>query len=239
MSILDALAQDHRQIEKVISSLGDISSAKPAERIAVFSKLQTLLVAHSRAEEEVVYRRLHQRGADEQKTLEAYEEHHVADILLQELASGCPGGAAWAAKVQVLEELLRHHIKEEELNIFPLVTDAFDEATRALMDEEFTIARHDRLEALFGRLRRATPAFLGRAAISLQVAAGRGLRRGELSVHRALAQLRARRSKSKLAATVRAMRKSAPVRAKAKIPKGAVHPMQRPPSGGTSPHVTH
>ena len=92
MPILQALSQDHRQLEKIISSLADIPSNKPKERIALFSTLQTLLQAHSRAEEEVGYRRLHQRGADEQKTLEAYEEHHLADIVLQELASGAPGG---------------------------------------------------------------------------------------------------------------------------------------------------
>lgn len=184
MAILDTLAREHRDIEKIIARLADLPSTKPELRLKTFSRFQTLLQAHARAEEEVVYRRLKQRGADEQKTLEAYEEHHIADILLQELASACPGGHAWAAKVKVLEELLRHHIKEEELNLFPLVEESFEPATRERMDREFAAVRHERLETLLGPFRRLTPAFAGRAVISVQAMSGRLLRRAELAAMR-------------------------------------------------------
>lgn len=189
MSILDVLAQDHRALERMLTDLGATPSHDPDRRVEVFGRLQALLQAHARAEEEVVYRRLQRHAPDEAKLLEAFEEHHVADVLLQELASACPGGPGWAAKIKVLEDLLRMHIKEEELDLFPLMTSTLDEATRELMAREFRALKHERLEQLLGPLRRATPAFAGRATIYAQAAAGRMLRRGELYVRRALARL--------------------------------------------------
>lgn len=189
MPILESLAQDHRALENWLTELGATPSTEAEQRSAVFARLQALLQAHARAEEEVVYRRLQQASSEQEKTLEAYEEHHIADVLLQELASALPGGPAWAAKLKVFEEVLRHHIKEEELNLFPLVQESFDEATQRIMGREFRALKHERIEALLGPLRCATPAFAGRAAVNMQAAAGRYARRGELYLRAALGRL--------------------------------------------------
>lgn len=190
MPILDTLAVDHRVLEQTLDELSATPSTEPERRTEIFSRLQALLQAHSRAEEEVVYRPLKQAMPQESKTFEAYEEHHVADVLLQELASACPGGAGWSAKLRVFEELVRHHIKEEELQLFALISERMDAATQERMDEAFRICKHERLERVLGPIRMATPAFAGRAAISAQAAAGRFVRRSELYVRNALARLR-------------------------------------------------
>lgn len=188
-AVLDLLARDHRALERLLTDLAGLPSTEPEQRVHVFSRLQALLQAHARAEEEVVYRRLRQLAPEEPKPLEAFEEHHVADVLLQELASDCPGGAGWAAKVRVLEELLRHHIKQEELHLFPLVSQGFEERAQSLMGREFRALKHEALETFLGPFRRATPAFAGRATIYAQAAAGRFVRRGELYLRHALSRL--------------------------------------------------
>jgi hypothetical protein len=190
MPVVELLAKDHRALEKQLTALAETPSSEPAARVEMFSQLQTLLQAHARAEEEVVYRRLRLRQPEEAKVLEAFEEHHLVDILLQELASACPGGAGWTAKLKVLEEMLRLHIREEELQLFALVNESFEPAERAQMGREFRALKHERIEALLAPLRRATPAFAGRAAITAQAAAGRYLRRGELFMLHRLGQLR-------------------------------------------------
>lgn len=187
--IPDLLARDHREIEHLTAELAALPSHEPEARTEVFARLQALLLAHARAEEEVVYRRLQQRAPDEPETLEAFEEHHLADVLLQELASDCPGGPGWAAKVRVLEEVLRHHIKEEELHLFAVIGEGFDTDMQVMMGREFRALKHEALEALLGPIRRATPAFAGRATIYAQAAAGRYLRRGELALRHALSRL--------------------------------------------------
>lgn len=191
MPVVELLAKDHRALETLLTTLGETPSQSPEARIELFSQLQTLLQAHARAEEEVVYRRLRVREPEESKVLEAFEEHHIVDILLQELASACPGGIGWTAKVKVLEEMLRLHIREEELNLFLLLNNNFDATELAQMGREFRALKHEGIEAFLGPFRRATPAFAGRASITAQAAAGRYLRRGELFMRQRLGQLRA------------------------------------------------
>jgi hemerythrin superfamily protein len=180
MPITEALARDHRELESLFSKLGAIPSRDPAQRKDVFLRLQSLLQAHSRAEEEVAYRALREKAPDEALLLQSYEEHHVADLLLQELASCLPGDAGWTAKAKVLQDTLERHIKEEELSVFALIDQHFDEATQAAMERNFEAIKHESLEALLAPLRRAMPAFAARAMLPVQVLAGRWVRRGEL-----------------------------------------------------------
>lgn len=186
MSILDTLAQDHRSIETMFESLATLASQEPDARRQQFTAMQSLLQAHARAEEEVVYRVLRSRMPAEVKVLEAYEEHHIADVLLQELASDCPGGPGWNAKIRVLHELVRHHIKQEELILFALLHETFSTAEMWAMAQDFDSIKHERIETLLGPMRMATPAFAGRAIVTAQAAAGRFARRGELYLRRRL-----------------------------------------------------
>lgn len=184
MLIAKTLSRDHRALEQLLDELGAIASTEPQQRLEVFTRLQGLLQAHARAEEEVVYRALRQAAPEEAQPLLAYEEHHVADLLLQELASAAPGHAEWVAKARVLEEALRQHIKQEEITLFALLDEHFDKAAQAAMDKEFRAVKHQRLETLLGPLRRAMPAFAGRAVLPAQVLAAQLMRRGELYLRR-------------------------------------------------------
>jgi hemerythrin-like domain-containing protein len=50
---------------------------------------------------------------------EALQEHHIADVLLRELADTRPEGDTFGAKMKVLQEGIEHHIEEEEGELFP------------------------------------------------------------------------------------------------------------------------
>lgn len=190
MPIIETLASDHRQLEQHLDALAALRSTEPEQRIRLFRRVQALLISHARAEEEVVYRPLRVLHPDEVKLYEAYEEHHIADVLLQELAADCPGDEGWSARTRVLSEMVRHHIKEEELHLFALIEQSVDPAERERMDDEFRMVKHEGAEILLGTLRQATPAFLGRAAIEAQASGGRWLRRGELYLRRRLGRRR-------------------------------------------------
>lgn len=186
MPIIETLARDHRHLEEHLDALAALRSTEREKRTLLFRRVQALLISHARAEEEVVYRPLRVLVPDEVKLLEAYEEHHIADVLLQELAADCPGDEGWGARTRVLSEVVRHHIKEEELHLFALIEQTVDPSERERMDAEFLAVKHERAEILLGPLRQATPAFLGRAAIGVQASSGRWLRRGELYLRRRL-----------------------------------------------------
>jgi hemerythrin superfamily protein len=55
---------------------------------------------------------------------EALEEHHVVHLLIAELKKMAPSDERCAAKFTVLAENVKHHIKEEEGEIFPQVGEA-------------------------------------------------------------------------------------------------------------------
>ena len=193
MPIIETLAADHRQLEQHLDALSVLPSTERDERIRLFRRVQALLISHARAEEEVVYRPLRVLHPGEVKLYEAYEEHHIADVLLQELAADCPGDEGWSARTRVLNEMVRHHIKEEELHLFALIEESVDPAERERMDDEFRMVKHEGTEILLGTLRQATPAFIGRAVIEAQASGGRWLRRGELYLRRRLGRVGGRR----------------------------------------------
>ena len=78
------------------------------------------LSVHAAIEEQVLYPAA--RGAVPDATdevLEALEEHHVVKWTLSELDGMDPGDERFTAKVTVLIDLVRHHVKEEEGELFP------------------------------------------------------------------------------------------------------------------------
>jgi iron-sulfur cluster repair protein YtfE (RIC family) len=84
------------------------------EREAAMDQLRTELVAHERMEEEVFYPRLRDEQKVRDNVLEGLEEHHVADVILDELLDVPPDSDLWKAKVKVLKENVEHHMDEEE-----------------------------------------------------------------------------------------------------------------------------
>jgi hypothetical protein len=51
---------------------------------------------------------------------EAFEEHHVVDLVLAELPQVDPEDERFEAKMTVLSELVEHHVEEEEKEMFRL-----------------------------------------------------------------------------------------------------------------------
>ena len=85
------------------------------------------LSVHAFIEEQVLYPAAKERiTAAKDDVLEALEEHHVVKWQLQELIDLDPTDERFTAKVTVLTEHVRHHVKEEERELFPLLRSGFD-----------------------------------------------------------------------------------------------------------------
>jgi hypothetical protein len=112
---LDAVAllkADHRKVEALFETFeaakGEAKKQKLVEQIC------TELVVHTMIEEEIFYPAC--RGEIEDDTLEeAYVEHDGAKVLIAELQDSKPDAAFYDAKVKVLSEMIKHHVKEEEM----------------------------------------------------------------------------------------------------------------------------
>ena len=115
------LRDDHKEVRALFREFEKPSTTQ-ARKGTIVSKVIELLTVHTYIENEVMYpevRRLLPELEDD--VLESYEEHHVADVLVVELAALTPADERFDAKTTVLIESVTHHIEEEEQDWFPKV----------------------------------------------------------------------------------------------------------------------
>jgi hypothetical protein len=105
------LKQDHREVEGWFDEYEQLDAE--ADKLALFGKIALALKVHTRLEEEIFYPE--ERGEVEDDMLdEAYVEHQGAKNLIAEIEGMKPSDEFYDAKVKVLGEYIKHHVKEEE-----------------------------------------------------------------------------------------------------------------------------
>jgi hypothetical protein len=105
------LKKDHRQVEEWFDEYEQLEEAR--EKLALFNRIALALKVHTKIEEEIFY--AEERGDVEDDMLdEAQVEHDGAKKLIAEIEAMKPGDDLYDAKVKVLGEYIKHHVKEEE-----------------------------------------------------------------------------------------------------------------------------
>jgi hemerythrin superfamily protein len=116
------LKQDHKEIRRVFREYQKTGKTDTGARDRLVDEMIELLTVHTYVENEVMYPRVRELLPDlEDDVLESYEEHHVADVLVMELAAMSVTDERFDAKTRVLIENVTHHIEEEEGEWFPQV----------------------------------------------------------------------------------------------------------------------
>jgi len=181
------LKQDHDQFKDLLGKLNKATRA--SRRMALLEQLSIDLTAHSRAEEHAVYDPMLKAQSADSRDLanEGYVEHGIVDQLLAELASGQPRMARWAAKAQVLKELLEHHIDEEQTDIFAELGEHFSADELAEMGVAFLRAKAEILESTAAQ-RKGTPAASARHSRKRSVSKKRATRAPRPGVRKAAAK---------------------------------------------------
>ena len=119
------LKNDHKEIKKAFRVFENAGNGVHQAKGKIVDRIIELLTIHTYIENEVMYPRVRELLPDlEDDVLESYEEHHVADVLVMELANMQPSDERFDAKTTVLIENVRHHIQEEEEELFPDVREA-------------------------------------------------------------------------------------------------------------------
>jgi hypothetical protein len=105
------LKADHRTVEELFESFESATSGK---KQAIAERICNELKIHSMIEEELFYPAF--RGKIEDDTLnEAYVEHDGAKVLINDIMAAGGDDDFYDAKVKVLSEEIKHHVKEEEM----------------------------------------------------------------------------------------------------------------------------
>jgi hemerythrin-like domain-containing protein len=118
MDVLTFLSDDHDEAKAVFKKL---EKAEGAAASKLWKQLSSMLRLHEELEETLFYPRLKKEEATSDIILEGYQEHHVMDVLIDEIGLLKPSDEEWAPKIKVLQENTEHHIEEEEGELFPRV----------------------------------------------------------------------------------------------------------------------
>jgi hypothetical protein len=105
------LKGDHRTVEDLFDKFEKARGAASKGKIA--REICTELIVHTIIEEEIFYPGV-KDAVEEDVEEEAYVEHDGAKALIAEILAGSPEDEFYDAKVHVLSEMIKHHVKEEE-----------------------------------------------------------------------------------------------------------------------------
>src|SRR4051794_7068515 len=129
--VMDAIAlltRDHREVEALFKQFEKLTDRATKTKKNIVMKVIRELAIHSAIEEMLFYPAVRMAGmkADTragetaaETVLESLEEHHVVKWTLAELEKMKPDDERFDAKVKVLMESVRHHIEEEQEELFP------------------------------------------------------------------------------------------------------------------------
>ena len=122
MDAITLLKNDHKTVEKLFKQFEKAGDDAAQTKRQVVDEIIKELSVHAAIEEQVFYPAVRDVMPDVEDTvLEALEEHHVAKWTLKELVDLSPDHERFDAKVTVLIESVRHHVEEEEGELFPEV----------------------------------------------------------------------------------------------------------------------
>ena len=138
------LKDDHKLILKAFRDFEAAGEDAHKTKGKLVDRIIELLTVHTYIENEVMYPRVRELVPElEDDVLESYEEHHVADVLVMELAGMQPTDERFTAKTTVLIENVRHHIEEEEQEWFPKVREALGRKKLQEIGERMIALRAD------------------------------------------------------------------------------------------------
>jgi len=116
------LKADHKAVEKLFKSFEKAGDRALKTKRTLVDQMIRELSVHAAIEEQVLYPEIRRLVPDQEgMTLESMEEHHIVKWVLSELEGMDPAAERFEAKVTVLIEQVRHHVKEEEGDLFPAV----------------------------------------------------------------------------------------------------------------------
>jgi hemerythrin superfamily protein len=111
------LRADHKRVSELFAEYEKTQSS--AKKKQVVSQICTELSVHAQVEEEIFYPAVKRALKDKELVPEATVEHASLKALVAEVEGVEPNGEMFDAKIKVLSEYVKHHVKEEQNEMFP------------------------------------------------------------------------------------------------------------------------
>src|SRR5262245_32857900 len=122
MDAITLLKNDHKAVEHLFDRYERAGDRAYTQKRDIVERFSEALSIHAAIEEQLFYPVVRATVPDAgDMALESLEEHHIVKWLLSELEGMSPEEERFDAKVTVLIENVRHHVEEEESDLFPRV----------------------------------------------------------------------------------------------------------------------
>jgi hemerythrin superfamily protein len=143
---VQVLMDDHRAVEKLFDAFTRAQRDDLDAKATLVRRACEELTIHAMIEEELLYPAAQQSLEEEDRpdVEEAYVEHFLVKVLIDKFATLKAGEPGFDAAFKVMCEMVRHHIKEEESNLFPKLRTS--NADLAALGQKLT-QRKEQLEA--------------------------------------------------------------------------------------------
>ena len=120
-TFVEILKEDHDKVKQLFK---DYQGGKTK----VLPQIEAELRVHMELEEKFLYPELERHEETKEKSFEAVEEHHAAKLWIKEIGKATTSDERMKARVKVLQEMIEHHIEEEEKKVFPTAKKVLDKA---------------------------------------------------------------------------------------------------------------
>jgi hemerythrin superfamily protein len=144
IGILATLSKEHGEVAAL---LGRAQKTKDddrgqEQRRHLFQEIRQELLSHAVAEERTLYDRMQGLPKTRERAIHGAEEHSKIEALVEELSMVDPANDEWPEVCRELADMVRHHVHEEEHELFPMADDAFSTTELEQIDEEFKREKH-------------------------------------------------------------------------------------------------
>jgi hemerythrin superfamily protein len=144
--IYDVLRAEHDAVDALFKKAK--SADAPAERSEIFNEIYRQLLSHAHAEQKTVYDRVKEKVSEPELIDEAEQEHTEIEQRLELLRTVDPTKDAWKDQLKELEERVKHHVKDEEHDMFKEMKEVVSDEDANIMATDFQVAKQKELEGL-------------------------------------------------------------------------------------------
>lgn len=142
------LMKQHREVDGMLSQLAELEHA--AARKSLFAVLKQQLMSHAKAEEKTFYDKLDRAGEKHEAKHAKHEHREIEEAIAEVDAVSFDDDGAWASAIANLTKTVKHHVEDEESDVFEAGLETLGVEKLDELAEQFKAQRLVELEKLGG-----------------------------------------------------------------------------------------
>ncbi len=135
-TIFEELREDHDLIRELLDMLLE-TEGNSEGRQKIFAELKDQLKAHAKYEERALYKPMLEQDNTQLKARHSIAEHKEIDDFIKELETTDFSSSGWLATAKNLAQRVRHHLEEEEKEIFVSAGIAFSQRQKKSQGQQY------------------------------------------------------------------------------------------------------